>query len=88
MIDKYYSLLYNDYKIKKKKSLIVNPVMIPAEITVPKQKIVFDDTPFDLDEKVNSFIKEVTEKGYKIISISGNVTRQEYYHYTTTIIYG
>ena len=86
MIDKYYSLLYNDYKIKKKRRFIIEPVIIPDEITTPKQKIFYDETPYRLDEKVNYFIESVVEKGFKIISISVNANNQEYF--TTTIIYG
>lgn len=66
----------------------MNPVIISKEIAIPKQKIVYGDTPFELDDKVNNFIENVTTKGYKIISIEVNTNRQEYYHYTTTIIYG
>lgn len=67
---------------------IMNPVIIPNEIAVPKQKIVYGDTPYELDTKVNAFIETVTKEGFKIISISVDTIRQEYYHYTTTIIYG
>lgn len=66
----------------------MNPVIIPNEIAVPKQKIVYGDTPYELDTKVNAFIETVTKEGFKIISISVDTIRQEYYHYTTTIIYG
>jgi hypothetical protein len=86
MIDKYYSLLYNDYKIKKKRLFIMEPVIIPDEITIPKQKIFFDTTSYKLDERANSFIESVVEKGFKIISITVNANQKDYY--TTTIIYG
>lgn len=66
----------------------MSPVIIPNEIAVPKQKIVYGDTPYELDTKVNAFIETVTKEGFKIISISVDTIRQEYYHYTTTIIYG
>lgn len=67
---------------------IMTPVIIPNEIASPKQKIVYGDTPYELDTKVNLFIETVTKEGFKIISISVDTIRQEYYHYTTTIIYG
>lgn len=51
-------------------------------------KIIYADTPWKLDKEVNDFIDSITEKGFKVISISINTNRQEYYHYTTTIIYG
>lgn len=66
----------------------MKPVIIPNETSVPKQKLVYGDTPSELDTKVNSFIETVTKAGFKIISISVNTIRQDYYHYTTTIIYG
>lgn len=64
----------------------MEPVIIPDEITTPKQKIFYDETPYRLDEKVNYFIESVVERGFKIISISVNANNQEYF--TTTIIYG
>lgn len=44
--------------------------------------------PWKLDKEVNDFIENITEKGFKVIAISVNTNRQEYYHYTTTIVYG
>jgi hypothetical protein len=66
----------------------MQPIIIPTEITTPKQKIFYEDTPWELDIAVNTFIENITEKGFKIISIHVNTNRQEYYPFTTTIIYG
>lgn len=63
-------------------------IMIPTYVHVPQQKIIYADTPWKLDKEVNDFIENITEKGFKVISISVNTNRQEYYHYTTTIVYG
>lgn len=66
----------------------MKPIMIPTNVRVPQQKIIYADTPWKIDKEVNDFIDSITEKGFKVISISVNTNRQEYYHYTTTIIYG
>lgn len=66
----------------------MKPIMIPTDVHVPQQKIIYADTPWELDKEVNDFIENITEKGFKVISISVNTNRQEYYHYTTTIVYG
>lgn len=66
----------------------MKPIMIPTDVHVPQQKIIYADTPWKLDKEVNDFIENTTEKGFKVIAISVNTNRQEYYHYTTTIVYG
>ena len=66
----------------------MNQVMIPADIRSPQQKIFYADRLCELDEAVNEFIENITEKGFKVIAISVNTNKQEEYHYTTTIIYG
>lgn len=66
----------------------MNPVMIPPDIRSPQQKIFYADRLWELDEAVNEFIENITEKGFKVIAISVNTNKQEEYHYTTTIIYG
>lgn len=66
----------------------MNPVMISADIRSPQQKIFYADRLWELDEAVNEFIENITEKGFKVIAISVNTNKQEEYHYTTTIIYG
>lgn len=66
----------------------MNQVMIPADIRSPQQKIFYADRLWELDEAVNEFIENITEKGFKVIAISVNTNKQEEYHYTTTIIYG
>ena len=66
----------------------MKPIMIPTDVHVPQQKIIYADTPWKLDKEVNDFIDNITEKGFKVIAISVNTNRPEYYHYTTTIVYG
>lgn len=66
----------------------MKPIMIPTDVRVPQQKIIYADTPWKLDKEVNDFIDSITEKGFKVIAISVNTNRQEYYHYITTIVYG
>lgn len=66
----------------------MKPIMIPTDVHVPQQKIIYADTPWKLDKEVNDFIENITEKGFKVISIYVNTNRQEYYLYTTTIVYG
>ena len=61
----------------------MKPIMIPTDVHVPQQKIIYADTPWKLDKEVNDFIENITD-----IAISVNTNRQEYYHYTTTIVYG
>lgn len=63
----------------------MNPVVIPTDIRSPQQKIFYADRLWELDKAVNEFIENITEKGFKIISIAVNLNSQEY---TTTIIYG
>ena len=72
----------------KKEEFFMKPIMIPTAVRVPQQKIIYADTPWKLDKEVNDFIENITEKGFKVIAISVNTNRQEYYHYTTTIVYG
>ena len=66
----------------------MKPIMIPTDVHVPQQKLIYADTPWNLDKEVNDFIDSITEKGFKVISISVNTNWQECYHYTTTIVYG
>lgn len=66
----------------------MKPIMIPADIRSPQQKIFYADRLWGLDKAVNEFIENITEKGFKVIAISVNTNKQEEYHYTTTIIYG
>lgn len=66
----------------------MKPIMIPADIRSPQQKIFYADRLWELDKAVNEFIENITEKGFKVIAISVNTNKQEEYHYTTTIIYG
>ena len=66
----------------------MKPIMISTDVHVPQQKIIYADTPWKLDKEVNDFIENITEKGFKVIAISVNTNIQEYYHYTTTIVYG
>lgn len=63
----------------------MKPVMIPTDVRVPQQKIIYADRLWELDKAVNEFIENITERGFKIISITVNLNSQEY---TTTIIYG
>lgn len=69
----------------------MNPTMIPTDINIPKQKIITSDALYSLDDKVNDFIESIYKKGFRVISISPNVKRQEdelFDKYSTVIIYG
>ena len=65
----------------------MNPTMIPTNI-IPRQKVFYGETPYTLDDDVNDFIKNIYEKGFRVISISTSFEGQGRFRCSTVIIYG
>ena len=57
----------------------MNPTMIPTNI-IPRQKVFYDE--------VNDFIKNIYEKGFRVISISTSFKGEGISCCSTVIIYG
>jgi len=65
----------------------MNPTMIPTNI-IPRQKVFYYEVPYTLDDDVNDFIKNIYEKGFRVISISTSLEGQGRFRCSTVIIYG
>ena len=66
----------------------MNPTMIPTNI-IPRQKVFYERHPScGLDDEVNDFIKNIYEKGFRVISISTSFEGEGTFKCSTVIIYG